>query len=79
MNWIEIDTLGIVITDRIVAVGPSETAAMRRLLAALPLSKIVSLTGGQRRQSVIILDSDHVVVTAVPLPQLVKLLADSEQ
>ena len=77
MDWLEVGNQGIVRIDRIVAVGSTESAPVRRLLAALPLTKIISLTGGQRRRSVIVLDSDHVVLTPLSIRQLRQLLVEN--
>lgn len=77
MDWINIENQGIVTIDRIVAIAPADSAPIKRLLATLPLSKIISLTGGQRRRSVIVLDSDHVVLTSLSPSQLARLLSSS--
>ena len=76
-GWIQIGNVGMVLADRIVAVGPVESAPIKRLLAALPLDKIVVLTGGRRRQSVLVLDSGHVVVTALDVAEVEAALRDA--
>jgi len=76
MQGLLIDDQGLVIVERIVAVGPAESAPMRRLLAALPLTKVINLTGGQRRQSVLILDSDHVVITPLSVAEVEAALTE---
>ncbi len=76
-NWIAIGDVGVVAADRIVAVGPIESAPIKRLVAALPLARIVVLTGGRRRQSVLVLDSGHVVVTALSVAEIVAALRDA--
>jgi regulator of extracellular matrix RemA (YlzA/DUF370 family) len=43
---------------------------MRRLLAALPRDKVITLTGGRRRMSVILLDTGHAVITALHVADL---------
>jgi len=74
MNWIVIEDYGIVMAQRVVALGRSDSAPMRRLVEALPLSKVIGMTGGRRRRSVIVLDSGHVVLTALPVARLELLL-----
>ncbi len=69
-GWIAIGNIGVVQIERVVAVAPVESAPMKRLLAALPLEKIVVLTGGRRRRSVLVLDSGHVVVTALSVAEV---------
>jgi len=70
MIWIEVDDQGLIIAERIVAVGQAETAPMKRLLALMPAEKVIILTGGQRRQSVTLLDSGHAVVTALSVSDM---------
>lgn len=77
MEWLEIRDQGMVKVDRIVAVASTDAAPVRRLLAALPQTKIISLTGGRRRRSVIMLDSDHVVLTALSVRQVRQYLGDN--
>ena len=78
MQWLEIEDQGLVLVDRIVAVGASDSAPVRRLIATLPLTKVVSLTGGRRRRTVIVLDSDHVVLTALSVTQVRLLIAQAQ-
>lgn len=70
MAWIAIGDLGMVQSERIVAIGHADSAPMRRLIAAAPPTNIVVLTGGRRRRTVILLDSEHIVITALTLTQL---------
>ena len=72
MHWIEIEDQGMVMEERIVAIGPAESAPMRRLIAAVPEERIIILTGGNRRQSILIMDSGHLIVTAIPIPTLMQ-------
>lgn len=74
MKWLDVKGQGLVRGDRIVAVGRAEAAAMKRLISAVPLDKIISLTAGRKRQSVIVLDSGHVVITALTVAQIGQLL-----
>jgi regulator of extracellular matrix RemA (YlzA/DUF370 family) len=72
--WIEIDGMGLIAADRVVAVGLAESAPIKRLLAQAPETKVVNLTGGHKRQTVVILDSGHVVITPLSVGQLTYLL-----
>ncbi|MEW5989256.1 MAG: extracellular matrix/biofilm biosynthesis regulator RemA family protein [Chloroflexota bacterium] len=74
MNWIQIDHRGILIPSRIVAVGSARSAPLRRLLGDLPRSKIIDLTGGRKRQTIVVLDSGHVAVTALTVEEIVREL-----
>ncbi len=76
-GWIQIGNVGVVMADRVVAVGPVESAPIKRLLASLPLEKIVVLTGGRRRRSVLVLDSGHAVVTAMSVAEIETALREA--
>lgn len=70
MHTIVLDGIGFVSTDKVIAIGKADSAPLRRLLAALPPDRVVVLTGGRRRQSVILLETGHAVVTALPVDEL---------
>lgn len=65
MSYIALDGYGFIKAERIVTIGRADSAPMRRLLASLPREKVVYLTGGRRRRSVVLLDTGHAVVTAM--------------
>lgn len=65
MHWVDLGDNGLIVTQRIVAVGKADAAAMRRLVAETPATHVVDLTGGAKRRSVVVLDSDHIVLTAM--------------
>lgn len=65
MSYIALDGYGFIKAERIVTIGRADSAPMRRLLASLPREKVVYLTGGRRRRSVVLLDTGHAVVTAI--------------
>lgn len=48
-------------------------------VAALPLSKLIDLTGGRQRRAVVILDSDHAVLTALTIAEVEALLRQQEE
>jgi regulator of extracellular matrix RemA (YlzA/DUF370 family) len=70
MDWLKLDDAGLIALERVVAVGPAESAGMERLLRATPDDRLIILTGGRKRRSVLVLDSGHVVVTALTLEQI---------
>ena len=78
MSYIALDGYGFIRAERIVTIGKGNSAPMRRLLASLPRDKVVYLTGGRRRQSVVLLDTGHAVVTAVAAEVLHARLAGLE-
>ncbi len=61
---------GLIAIDRVVAVGWVKSAPMRRLLRATPPECVVVLTGGRRRQTALVLDSGHVVITPMTITEL---------
>lgn len=70
VNTILLDGIGYVSAARVVAIGKANSAPLRRLMAALPPEKVVVLTGGRRRQSIMLLDTGHAVVTALSVEEL---------
>jgi regulator of extracellular matrix RemA (YlzA/DUF370 family) len=70
MDWLKIDDAGLVALGRVVAVGPSDSGGMERLLRATPDDRLIILTGGRKRRSVLVLDSGHLVVTALTVDQI---------
>ncbi len=76
-DWISILGEGVIAARRIVAVGFVNAAPIRRMIQATPLSHVLILTGGHKRQTVLILDSGHVIITALSLSELTTLLDDS--
>ena len=76
MDVTTIENQGLVMTRRIVAVGLADSAGGRRLVAALPDHLVINLTGGRKRQTLIVLDSGHVVLSAVEIDQLREQFAE---
>lgn len=81
MNWITIDgpgldCQGLIIVDTLVAVGHADSAAMRRLLSSLPLTQIISLTGGRKRQTILVLNTGQVIITPLPLTVIERKLLE---
>jgi regulator of extracellular matrix RemA (YlzA/DUF370 family) len=74
IGWIAIGMAGFIQQSRIIGVSSVKTAPMRRLLQATPPAFIVVLTGGQRRQTIAVLDSGHVVITALTLADWQRIL-----
>ena len=47
MGYINLDGCGFIKAERILTIGRADAAPMRRLLAALPRDKVVTMTGGR--------------------------------
>jgi regulator of extracellular matrix RemA (YlzA/DUF370 family) len=66
-EWLTLTDIGLIDGRRVVAVGLAESSPIKRLLTAVSEDRLIILTGGQRRQTIAILDSGHVIITAVSL------------
>jgi len=73
MAWLMIAD-GAIALERIVAVGRVDSAPIKRLLQVAPPPRVVVLTGGRRKETVIFLDSGHAVITAVSLDEIKRRL-----
>jgi regulator of extracellular matrix RemA (YlzA/DUF370 family) len=76
MDWIPIENEGLVAARRIVAVGQAEAAPIRRLIQETAASHVVILTGGQKRQTVLVMDSGHVVITPLTMEEWRELIGE---
>lgn len=65
---------GLIVTERIVAVALAEAAPVRRMLQTLPADRLISMTGGHKRQTAVVLDSGHIILAALTLEEWRKLL-----
>ncbi len=79
MKWVVVVGEGLIALERIVAVGRVDGLPMRRLLRALPPTRLVFLTGGKKRETAVVLDSGHVVITAMSLAELRRRLAVAQE
>ena len=75
-GWIAIGENGFIQQSRIVGIGSAHSAPIRRLLQTMHTEFVVVLTGGQRRETAVLLDSGHVVITALTLAEWQTLLID---
>ncbi len=66
-NWLILPDIGLIDGRRVIAVGLAESSPIKRLTTAIAEDYLIILTGGQRRQTVAILDSGHIIVTALTL------------
>ncbi len=73
-GWLAVGEIGFIQQARIVSIAPANTAPLRRLLKATPPDRVVVLTGGQRRQTAVLLDSGHLILTALSLVEWQMLL-----
>lgn len=75
-EWVAVGVNGFIQKSRIVGVSRVQSAPIRRLIQATPPASIVVLTGGERRQTAVLLDSGHVIITALSLSEWQALLQE---
>ncbi|HHF08670.1 MAG: DUF370 domain-containing protein [Thermotogae bacterium] len=70
-----------VVVDRVMAVLPAHSSAVKRLKQlGVESGKTVNLTFGKRTKSVIMVDSGHILFSFLPIDKLVdKLFSDQEE
>jgi regulator of extracellular matrix RemA (YlzA/DUF370 family) len=66
-RWIDVGRGGLIAADRVVAVGRAGSAPIKRLLAAAGPKLVINLTYGEPRQTVLVLESGHLVVVSQPI------------
>ena len=70
----------IVAASRVIAVVAADPAPIKRLReAALRQHKLVDATNGRRTRTVIVTDSDHVVLSSLHLETVVQRLTELER
>jgi regulator of extracellular matrix RemA (YlzA/DUF370 family) len=70
MAWLLIEGTGLIQMERIIAVGKADAAPLQRLLKMAAPDRVLTLTGGEKRRSILFLDSGHLVVTPLPVSVL---------
>lgn len=74
MRLVDVMGEGLVAAERVVAVAQLEAAPVRRMVRAAPPDRVVVMTGGRKRLTAVVLDSGHVIITALELADWKKLL-----
>ncbi|MCC7446491.1 MAG: DUF370 domain-containing protein [Anaerolineae bacterium] len=69
---------GAVAVDRVVAVARASSAPVKRLLQAAGPARVLSLTYGEPRQSVILLDNGCLVVVSLSIDEVLDKLRDAQ-
>lgn len=67
---------GAIAPERVVAVARASSAPIKRLLEAAGPSRILSLTYGEPRQSVLLLDNGYLIVVSLTIEELLGKLPD---
>ena len=80
MRLINIGFGSMIAAERLVAVVSPESAPIKRLVSdARERGSLIDATYGRRTKAVIITDSDHVILSAVPLGTMTDRLAGEEE
>lgn len=80
MKLINLGFNNMILDERIVAVvSPDSAPAKRTVAEAKDSGRIIDCTGGRRTKSVIITDSDHVVLSALSAETLSSRMNDEDE
>jgi len=80
MKLINIGFGNMVSTERLVAVVSPESAPIKRIVQeAREKGKLVDATYGRRTRSIIVFDSDHIVLSAVQPETIANRLVDKDE
>ena len=79
LRMINVGYGNLVMASRVVAIISPQSAPMRRLREeASERGKLVDATQGRRTRSILVTDSDHVILSAINPETVASRLADSE-
>ncbi len=73
-RWIHLGPGGLIGRWQIVAVGRAKSAPVRRLLEAAGPGKVLNMTYGYPRQSVVLLDNGFLAVVSLTVEELLEHL-----
>ncbi len=75
-GYLDLGRGGLITLDRIVAVARANSAPVKRLLEAAGPARVLNLTYGEPRQSVIVLDNGYLAVVT-PTPETLMEMIDA--
>ncbi|HBP37936.1 MAG TPA: hypothetical protein DD640_04200 [Clostridiales bacterium] len=77
VTFLRIGYGNLVAAPRVIAVVSPESAPVRRLIAdARDRATLIDATSGKKTRAVLIMDSDHLVLSALPVEELEKSLQE---
>ena len=77
MVFLRIGFGNLVATTRVIAVVGPDSSPVKRLVAdAKDRGALIDATSGRKTRAVLVMDSDHVVLSALPVEELEKSLAE---
>jgi len=79
MAFIDIGFGNMVSSERLVCVAGSESAPIRRLVQdARDRGALVDCSSGKKSKSVLVMDSEHVILSALPCEEISGLLKNAD-
>ena len=79
MRFVNIGFGNMVSSHRMLSIVSPDSAPIKRLVQeAKERSMVIDASFGRRTKSVIIMDTDHVILSAIPPETIAKLMADKE-
>ena len=77
MVFLRIGFGNLVATTRVIAVVGPDSSPVKRLVAdAKDRGALIDATSGRKTRAVLVMDSDHVVLSALPVEELEKSLSE---
>lgn len=77
VTFLRIGYGNLVAAPRVIAIVSPDSAPVRRLVAdARDRATLIDATGGKKTRAVLIMDSDHLVLSALPVEELEKNLRE---
>lgn len=73
-GWIDVGRGGVISASRVIAVARANSAPIKRLLQAVGPARVLNLTYGDPRETVLILENGYVAVTGVSMEALIQRL-----
>ena len=79
MAFIDVGFGNMVASDRLVCVAGAESAPIRRFVQdARDRGALVDCSSGKKSKSVLVMDSEHVILSALPAEELQELLKKAD-
>lgn len=76
MTFIQIGFGNLISSDRLISVVGPESAPIRRLVQdARDRGSLIDASSGKKSKSVLVMDSDHVILSALSVEEIEKLLS----
>jgi len=75
VSFIQIGFGNIVSSDRLICVVSPDSAPVRRMVQdARDRSSLIDATSGKKSKAVLVMDSDHIILSAMPADEIVRQL-----